>query len=81
MTNCDALRRGSGGGGVFAGGLEMKIFSTIFRDFEKYDQETVFPTLDGASNYWKIIEKSRFEIIKNGISIFRYLSKKFLFSF
>ena len=54
MTNCDALRRGSGGGGgVFAGGLEMNIFSTIFRDFEKYDQETVFPTLDGASNYWK----------------------------
>ena len=44
---------GRGGGGVFAGGLEMKIFSTIFRDFEKYDQETVFPTLDGASNYWK----------------------------
>ena len=42
-----------GGGGVFAGGLEMNIFSTIFRDFEKYDQETVFPTLDGASNYWK----------------------------
>ena len=44
---------GRGGGGVFAGGLEMNIFSTIFRDFEKYDQETVFPTLDGASNYWK----------------------------
>ena len=42
-----------GGGDVFAGGLEMNIFSTIFRDFEKYDQETVFPTLDGASNYWK----------------------------
>ena len=45
--------RGGGGGGGFAGGVGMKVFSTIFRDFEKYDQETVFPTLDGASNYWK----------------------------
>ena len=39
---------------VFAGGREMRIFSTVFRDFgEKYGREAVFSALDGAGNYWK----------------------------
>ena len=45
--------KGERGGVVFAGGREMKIFSTLFRDFGKYGRETVFSTLDGAGNYWK----------------------------
>ena len=37
MLFIDALLGGGGGGGdvVFAGGWEMKIFSTVFRDFGK----------------------------------------------
>ena len=52
---------GRGGGRiVFAGGREMKIFSTVFRGFwEKYGRETVFSTLDGAGNYWKKITRNR----------------------
>ena len=54
--------RGGGGGEgvVFAGGREMKIFSTVFRDFGKdmvgkryfqqYVRETVFSTQHGAGN-------------------------------
>ena len=39
---------------VFAGGREMRIFSTVFGDFgEKYGREAVFSALDGAGNYWK----------------------------
>ena len=49
----------------------MKIFSTVFRDFGK----NMVPVITEKNN-----KKSRFEIIKNGISIFGYLSKKFLFS-
>ena len=38
----------------FAGGREIKIFITVFQDLgKKYGWETVFPTLDGAGNYWK----------------------------
>ena len=62
-----------GGGVVFAGRREMKIFSTVLRFWEKYDRETVFPTLDGAGNYWKNNEKSGFETIINGILIFEHL--------
>ena len=47
------VRGGGGGGGiVFASGREMKILSTVFRDFlEKYGRKTVFPTTDGAGKY------------------------------
>ena len=49
----------------------------VSRFWEKYGRETVFPTLDGASN-----EKSGFDIIINGISIFRHLLKTtFFFAF
>ena len=51
---------GGGEGVVFAGGREMKIFSTVFRDFGKdmvgkryfqqYVRETVFSTQHGAGN-------------------------------
>ena len=40
------------------------------RFWKKYGRETVFSTLNGAGNYWKNNEKSGFEIIKTGISIF-----------
>ena len=43
-----------GGGVVFAGEQEMKIFSTVFRDYgEKNGRETLFSIPDGAGNYWK----------------------------
>ena len=58
--NCKCIlgvgEEGMGGGGcvVFAGGREMKIFSTVFQDFWKnFGGETVFLTLDGAGNCWK----------------------------
>ena len=65
---------------VFAGGQEMKIFSTVFRDFGKnmvgkrYFQHKTVPVITAKNN-----EKLGFEIIKDGILIFRHLSKKFLF--
>ena len=43
-----------GGGVVFAGEQEMKIFKTVFRDYGgKNVRETVFSIPDGAGNYWK----------------------------
>ena len=42
----------------------------VSRFWEKYGGETLFPTLDGASN-----EKSGFDIVINRISIFRHLLK------
>ena len=68
------------GGVVFPGGREMKIFSTVFRDFGKnmvgkwYFQHKMVLVITAKNN-----EKSGFEIIKDGISIFRHLSKKSLF--
>ena len=62
------------GGIVFSSGQEMKIFSTIFRDFEKnmvgkrYFQHQTVPVITRKNN-----EISEFEIIKNGISIFGHL--------
>ena len=66
----------------FAGGREMKIFSTVFRDFGKntvgkrYFQHYTVPVITEKNN-----EKSGFEIIKNGISIFGHLSEKLFFDF
>ena len=49
-----------GGGVVFAGGRQMKIFSIIFRDFgKKISRGIAFSTLDGAGNYWKKITRNR----------------------
>ena len=68
------------GGVVFAGGQEMKIFSTVFRDFGKrmvgkwYFQHETVPVITEKNN-----EKLGFEIIKNGISICGHLSKKIIF--
>ena len=65
---------------VFAGGREIKIFSTVFRDFGKnmvgkrYLQHWTVPVITDKNN-----EKSGFEIIKDGISIFGHLSKNFIF--
>ena len=56
------------GGVVFAGGRQMKIFSTVFRDFgenvvgERYFQHWRVPKITG-----KINKKSRLVIIKNSI--------------
>ena len=64
----------------FAGGREIKIFSTVFRDFGKnmvgkrYFQHWTVPVITDKNN-----EKSGFEIIKDGISIFGHLSKNFIF--
>ena len=66
----------------FAGGREMKIFSTVFRDFGKnmvgkgYFQHYTVPVITEKNN-----EKSGFEIIKNGVPIFGHFSKNFLFDF
>ena len=49
---------------------------SISRSWEKNGREMVFPTLDGAGNYWKNNKKSGLEIIKNGISIIGHLLKK-----
>ena len=63
-----------GRGRIFAGGWEMKILSTVFRDFEKnmvgkrYFQHQTVPIITRKNN-----EISEFEIIKNGISIFGHL--------
>ena len=65
---------------VFAGGREMKIFNTVFRDCGKnmvgkrYFQHYTVPVITGKDN-----KKSAFEIIKNGISIFGHLFKNFFF--
>ena len=56
------------GGAVFAGGRQMKIFSTVFRDVgknvvgERYFQHWTVPEITG-----KINKKSGLVIIKNGI--------------
>ena len=69
--------RGSYWGLVFAGGREMKTFSTVFRDFGKnmvgkrYFEHQTVPVNTGKNN-----EKSGFEIIKNGILKFGHLLKK-----
>ena len=69
-----------GGGVVFAGEQEMKIFSTVFRDYgekmvgKRYFPYQTVPVITGNND-----DKSGFEIIKNGISIFRHLFKKFIF--
>ena len=67
---------------VFAGGREIKNFSTVFRDLGKYmlgkryfQHETV-PVITRKNN-----EKLGFEVIINGISIFRHLFKKIIFCF
>ena len=60
----------------------MNIFSTVFRDFEKnmvgkqYFQHYTVPIITRKNN-----EKSVFEIIINGISIFENLCKKIFFAF
>ena len=65
---------------VFAGGREIKIFSTVFRDFGKnmvgkrYFQHWTVPVITDKNN-----EKSGFEIIKDGISIFGQQTKNFIF--
>ena len=66
---------------VFAGGREMKIFNTVFRDCGKnmvgkrYFQHYTVPVITGKNN-----EKSGFGIIKNGILIFEHpLKKSFAF--
>ena len=47
-----------GGGGVFAGRRDMKIFTTVFRDFGKnMVGKTVFSTLGGVGNYWRKQQK------------------------
>ena len=62
----------------FAGGREMKIFSTVFRDFGKnmvgkrYFQHYKVPVNTEKNN-----EKSGFEIIKNDVPIFGHFSKNF----
>ena len=66
----------------FAGGREMKIFSTVFRDFGKnmvgkrYFQHYKVPVITEKNN-----EKSGFEIIKNGVPILDIFQKNFLFYF
>ena len=71
------MRRGV----VFGSRQEMKIFSTVFRDFGKnMVGKTVFSTLGGVANYWRKQQKIEFEIIKNGISIFGHLLKKIFFA-
>ena len=53
-----SMRGGRGVGGVFAGRREMKIFSTVFRDFGKnMVGKTVFSTLGGVGNYWRKQQK------------------------
>ena len=69
-------------GVVFFGGEEMKIFSMVFQDFEKnmvgkrYFQHWTVPVITRKNN-----EKSGFEIIINGISIFGHLLKKIFLAF
>ena len=47
-----------GGGVVFGSRQEMKIFSTVFRDFGKnMVGKTVFSTLGGVGNYWRKQQK------------------------
>ena len=75
-TSVNSFEGGGGGGGgggvVFAVEQEMKIFSTIFRDFGKnmvvkrYLQHSALPVITGKNN-----EKSGSEIMK---TIFRYLN-------
>ena len=71
----------------------MKIFSTIFRDFGKnmvgkrYFQHKTVPVIaektkkQNKKNPNNNNEKSGFEIIMNGISVFRHLLKKLFFAF
>ena len=48
------MRRGV----VFGSRQEMKIFSTVFRDFGKnMVGKTVFSTLGGVGNYWRKQQK------------------------
>ena len=45
-------------------------------------EKRYFSTPDGASNCWKNNEKSEFQIIINGTSVFGYLlTKKLFFAF
>ena len=67
---------------VFVGRREMKIFSTVFWDFgqnmvgKRYFQHYTLPVITGKNN-----EKSGFEVITNGISIFEHFLKKIIFWF
>ena len=61
MQHSNYGRRGVGGWGGGVGGVrsicrwtETEHFQhSISRSWEKNGRETVFPTLDGAGNYWK----------------------------
>ena len=58
MWNKYINAEGEGGGVVFGSRQEMKIFSTVFRDFGKnMVGKTVFSTLGGVGNYWRKQQK------------------------